>query len=163
MVVGIDEERSPMRWAFAGSLRIGPAVLVLPRNTFPGNLAAVETGLRETWTGPVYDRMPLGTDAPMVVIVSGEEPGVLAGLLARIAARPAMKNKLLAVWSLSGPLRGDVPAWLLERSELAGLGIAETSVVGQREVRTAIGTFQRDLDRDGLRVDQLGGPFLWYF
>jgi hypothetical protein len=106
--------------------------------------------------------MPLGTDAPTIVIVTGEVPDVLADLLAQIAARPAMKNKLLAVWSLAGPLRADVPAWVLAGSEVAGLGVAESSVVDQRDVVGAIAAFQAGLD-GGKRIEQLPGPFLWYF
>ena len=76
-----------------------------------------------------------------------------------------MRGKLLAAWSLAGPLRRDLARSLIDRGQVAGVGLAEDSVVGRRVAVQQVVKLDRALVEAGatLRVEQLPGPFLWHF
>ncbi len=125
----------------------------------------MEARIRESWpAGEVVRELPDTIDAQLVVLVSGESPGEFAARLGELAASPKMAGKLLAAWSLAGPVREDVPAALLRRGQLAGVGLAEATVVGLRRAVEELEAFGRAVQQGSqARVEELTGPFLWYF
>ena len=76
-----------------------------------------------------------------------------------------MKGKLLAGWSLAGPVRDDLAAWILESTAVAGVGIAEDSVVSRRAAPQRLKAILQALESSGAddRVESIPGPFLWHF
>ena len=163
-VVGVDWASSPKRWADAP--RPGAkALLVLPPDAFPQNASAVATRLAETWMAGRVSAQADPSDETLVIVISAEAPGPFATRLRAIAERPAMKGKLLAGWSLAGPVRDDLAPWILERTAVAGLGIAEGSVVSRRAAPEHLRTIAQSLESRGAadRVESIPGPFLWHF
>jgi hypothetical protein len=72
----------------------------------------------------------------------------------------------VAVVSLAGPVRADLPTDLLAEGRLAGIGIAEASPAGVSRVTEGLVGFLAALDAagpGGARVEELPAPFLWYF
>jgi hypothetical protein len=164
-VVGTDFAISPGRWARAPRVA-GETLLVLPEGAFPGSTAALRARLAATWPkSRVVTAVPAKFEASLVVMVSGEAPGVFAERLAELAERPALAGKLLAAWCLSGDVRQDVPARLLARTDLAGLGLGQSSVVDLRGAVRDLEAMSRSLaeKRGARRVETLDGPFLWFF
>jgi hypothetical protein len=76
-----------------------------------------------------------------------------------------MRGRLLAAWSLAGPVREDLPRSLIEDGRLAGIGVAEPSLVARRHAEATLRTLRAALSTatEELRVEQLPGPFLWHF
>ena len=111
-------------------------------------------------------RAPRLDGANFVLIVSEDPPGVLGRRLRQLATDPAMSGKVLAVASLAGPIRPDLPASLLAEGKLAALGTYEAGPVGRiRAVHAAEG-FARavaEASSKGRRVEELSGPFTWYY
>ncbi len=106
--------------------------------------------------------LPSDAATSLIVLVSGEAPDRLAARLRSLARDPAMSGKLLAVWPLAADLRPDLPASLLGEGRLAGLGMADRSVVGQRDAAGALSRMSAALS-GSTRVERLPGPFLWFF
>jgi hypothetical protein len=122
--------------------------------------------LEQAWrAGPVADGLPADSDVDLVVLVSAEAPGPFAVRLRELARESAMEGRLLAAWSLAGPVRQDLPASLLAEGRLAGLGLAEATLVGRRAALEQLAALGRSLSeaRGEHRVERLGGPFLWFF
>lgn len=167
VAVGTDSGLSPARWEKAP--RPGEdALLLLPPDAFPpGPSAALRDRLSAAWKGGRVEGQLEGGPAPsFVILVSAEAPGLLGPRLRELARQPALEGKLLAVWSLAGPLRRDLPASLLGEGKLAGIGVAESLPVGLPRVEKAIAALRGSLagrPPGGLRVEELPGPFLWYF
>ena len=163
-VIGVDWAASPQRWAAAP--RPGAAaLLVLPADGFPLEASGMAARLAEAWTNGRVSAQADPADETLVIVVSAEAPGPFATRLRAIAEQPAMKGKLLAGWSLAGPVRDDLAPWILERSAVAGVGIAAGSVVSRRaaaERLQAIATSLRVRGADD-RVESIPGPFLWHF
>lgn len=165
-VVGTDPASSPRRWAAAPRVAQQGALLLLPEGAFPGATAGLRARLAAAWPAAlVVSAVPAGSEASLIVLVSGEAPGVFAARLAGLAASPALSGKLLAAWCLSGEVRRDLPARLLATTPLAGLGLAEASVIDLRSAAEDLGALGRSLaeQRAAARVETLRGPFLWYF
>jgi hypothetical protein len=164
-VVGVDADHSPERWASAPRPRDG-ALLLLPREGFVGPLAAWRKSLVEAW-GPsrVVDDLPDDTRATLVLLVSAEPPGSFGTRLRELARDERMRGRLLAAWSLAGPVREDLPGSLIEEGQIAGFGLAEHSLVSRRRTAETIRALRDVLTAatDELRAEQLPGPFLWYF
>jgi hypothetical protein len=164
-VVGVDAEASPRRWA-AAPLVHGAATLLLPPEGFTGPTAGWRVRLAEAWGSPPAAVLPQDGEAKdLVVLVSAEGPSAFASRLRAIARDPRMRGRLLAAWCLSGPVREDLPAALLTDG-LAGVGVAEDSLVARREaegVLAALGAALREAAAGGRRVERLPGPFLWHF
>ena len=163
-VVGVDWASSPKRWAAAP--RPGAkALLVLPADAFPQTTHGLATRLAEAWTAGRVSAQADPSDESLVIVVSAEAPGPFATRLRAIAERPEMKGKLLAGWSLAGPVRDDLAPWILEQTAVAGVGIAEGSVVSRRTAAERLGTIARSLASRGAadRVESIPGPFLWHF
>jgi len=163
-VVGNDGVASLKRWAEAP--RPGArGLLVLPEDAFPfqddlaGELAASWSG------GRVADAAVPGAGESLVVVVSAEPPGLFARRLREIASHPSMRGKLLAGWSLAGPIRDDLAAWILDETSVAGVATASWSVVGRRTAPGRLDAFAAELARRGARdrVESIPGPFLWQF
>jgi hypothetical protein len=70
------------------------------------------------------------------------------------------------VASFGGPLRGDLPASILGEGRLAALGVYEAGPVGLTRAIAEIARFARSATSDaskGRRVEDLPGPFTWYY
>jgi hypothetical protein len=164
-VVGVDPGRSPGRWAAAPSIE-GLPVLLLPEAAFSGSSAALREELAASWkTGDVVDSLPAASTSPVVILISAEPVGLCASRVRELAVSPALKDRYLAVWCLSGRLREEFPRAVLEAGNLAALGVAENSVVGLREAPAQIaelGSVFGDSDRPA-RVEHLPGPFFWFY
>jgi hypothetical protein len=164
-VLGVDWSASPKRWSNAP--RPGTkALLVLPEDGFPEPTRELATRLAAAWTsGRVSSTADPSSAETLVVVVSAEAPGPFATRLRSIAGLAAMRGKLLAGWSLAGPVRDDLAAWLLESTGVAGFGVAEGSVISRRSAPKQLRVLGRELsargDRD--RVESIPGPFLWHF
>ena len=109
--------------------------------------------------------LPSKIEAGLVLLVSGEAPGLLAARLRELARSEAMSGKLLAVWSLSGAMRQDLPASLLADGRLAGIGLAESGVISLRETADSLTEIRSALGATpaGRRVEELSPRLLWYF
>jgi hypothetical protein len=158
-VAGVDGARSERRWSDAPLA--DRALLVLVGDGVDGATAPPEDRLADAFRGQVVPSLPARVDAPLVVVVSGEPPALFAARLRQIARTPAMAGKLLAAWSLAGPIRPDLPASLLGEGRLAGIGIAEGELVGRRDVSGELERLSQSLGER--RAEHLAGPFLWYF
>jgi len=163
-VVGVDPTASPPRWDDAP--RIGSeALLLLPDDGFPV-AEDRRDALAAAWSGlPVAESLDDGETPDLVVLVSAESPARLGARLKALAQNPAMRGKLLAAWSLAGPVREDLPAALLAEGKLAGVGLAPTSVFELHiaaeklaEMRAAV-----QATKAPTRPERLAGPFVWHF
>jgi hypothetical protein len=131
--VGTDLARSPERRRQAPPPGKN-AVLLLPDDGFCPPRVGLRERLAAAWSiGPVVADLP-EKPTPLVVLVSGEPPGVLGERVRRLSRDPRMKGKLLAVYSLLAPLRPDLPAALLAPGTLAGVGVAVAPTVGSGDV-----------------------------
>jgi hypothetical protein len=77
-----------------------------------------------------------------------------------------MSGKVLAVASLAGPIRPDLPASLLAEGKLAALGTYDVGPVGRTRAVHAAEGFARavaEASSKGRRVEELSGPFTWYY
>jgi hypothetical protein len=165
-VAGADPLSSPQRWRDA-PLPGGGGLLLLPREGFRGQAASLRDALERGWgAGPVADDLPAEIDSPLVVLVSDEPPSICASRLRRLSGAPVMQGKLLAGWCLAGELRPDIPASLINDGNLAGFGIAGSTIIDLRNAPEALAAFAQSVTSPlhaGGRVEQLGGPFLWFF
>jgi hypothetical protein len=165
VVVGTDPRKSLARWTSAARLTGGSAILVLPKDGFPGRAAPLRDRLAAAFAPrTVVDELPAEAGAGLVVVVSHEAPDRFASRVRALARRPAMRGKLLAAWSLGGPLRDDLPAWVLEESGIAALGLGESTTLPFRGAERALAAFGQALGAEGgARVERLAGPFLWFY
>jgi len=164
-VIGVDATRSPERWAVAPRPR-DEALLLLPHEGFDGPMRDWRAPLAAAWdANRVVYELPDESAAALVVLVSAEPPGELARRLRGLARDERMRGRLLAVWSLSGPVREDLPRSLIDEGQLAGIGIAEHSLVARRKATETIRAIGERLAAgpEDLRVEALPGPFLWHF
>lgn len=165
-VVGVDRAASPGRWAQAPLVEAQSAVLLLPPDGFPPPLTGLRAPLESAWSGRVASDAADVAGASLVVLVSAEAPARFAARLRELSRAPALRGKLLAAWSLAGPIRPDQPAALLAAGNLAGFGLAESSVVGRRAAPDRIAALRASLAGDAggpRRVERLAGGFVWHF
>jgi hypothetical protein len=164
-VVGTEPEAATLRWLAAP--RPAAATLVLPADGFPPSVGALRTELAQVWkAGSIVNDLAEAPPGELVVLISAEPPGLFAARLRELARSPVLQDKLLAAWSVSGPVRQDLPASLLAEGKLAGLGLAGAGVVQRREIVTSLDAFSRalaDARESPLRVEFLPGPFTWFF
>jgi hypothetical protein len=163
--VGVDPARSPERWESAP--RPGAdAVLFLPTDAFTGPMRHWQPTLAEAW-GPaeVVDSIPDEPRASLVVLVSAEPPATFAVRLRELARDERMRGRLLAAWCLSGPVREDLARSLMDEGRLAGIGLAEHSLIARRGAADTLKALRGALEAGGgeRRVEHLPGPFLWHF
>jgi hypothetical protein len=142
-------------------------VLLLPPAAFPRPSEALREELARSWTaGPVVEVLPPALDSELVLMLSQEPPGACAERLVALAADPRLAGKLLGGWCLAGALRPDVPASIVARGGLAGLGMASSDFVDVRRAPRLLASYAGAL-RSPLhatsRVEGIDGPFLWYF
>ena len=165
-VVGTDPSRSPERWSLAPRAS-RKTLLLLPQDGFPPPYDKLRARLSDAWTaGEVVSSLPAKKIGTLLVLVSAEPPDLFGARLRSLAHNPALRGKLLAFWSLAGPVRPDLPASLLAEGNLAGLGFAKPSVVGTRRAEQQLAAFSATLgdpDARRRRVESLDGPFLWIF
>jgi hypothetical protein len=155
-VCGVDPIASPPRWERAPRLD-GTLAVVAPESSFPAQAAVLHAGL---------EGLPGGAGASLVVIVSAESPGVLGRRLRSLATDPAYAGKIIAVASFGGPLRIDLPASILGEGRLAAVGLYEAGPVGLTRSIAEIARFARAASSaasKGRRVEELPGPFTWYY
>ncbi len=165
-VVATASGRSVARWS-AAPVPGDSATLVLPAEGFAGPAEGLRAMLAAAWSaGPVTETLPAEIDTRVVVMVSDEPPSGCASRLRGIAADPLMEGKLLAGWCLAGDLRPDLPAALLDDSGLAGFGVATSSIVDLRRSVDELAAFAAALSSPSnvdRRIEQIDGPFLWFF
>jgi hypothetical protein len=164
VAVGTDAGLSPGR-LYTAPLPGKRASLILPEDGFPAPRSGLRDEIAAAWTaGEVTASLP-SKPTPVVVLVSGESPTLLAARLRELSRDPSMKGKLLAVYSLGGPVRIDLPASLLADGNLSGIGVAIASPVGIDRTVREMGEVARALgESEGkVRVEQLPGPFVWYY
>jgi hypothetical protein len=160
--VATDAARSPERWA-ASPPAPRSASLVIPPDAFPPGSGALREEVVRAWPeGGGAAEVP--AEGPLVVLVSAEAPGVLSARLREMARSPALRGRFLAVCSLGGPLRPDLPGSLLAEGNLAGFGLVEPSAPAGRRAARAVGAWARALAQPGSRrVETVPGPFVWFF
>jgi hypothetical protein len=156
-IVGTDAALSPARWSKVPRLG-GPISVVVPEDAFPGIAA------------PLRDRMtPAGAaagPATVVLVVSAEPAGLLGRRLRALSRDPAMQGKVLAVVSLGGPLRGDLPWSLLHEGRLAAMGLYEAGPVGLPlavDRAAAWAGAATEPGSKGRRPEEIPGPFTWFY
>ena len=163
-VVGTDLAQSPGRWA-AAPRPAGKGTLLLPGGcALP---AALRESLARSWSvGPVVDALPEAVATDLIVVVSQEPPAACAARVSALSSDPRMRGKLLGAFCLAGPLRPDVPASIAAGGGLAGLGVASSDFVDVRRAGEHLAAFAESLASPTLasgRIEQVEGPFLWYF
>jgi len=102
----------------------------------------------------------------LVADVSSDSPSVLGRRLREIAARPDAKGRILAVVSLGGPLRSDLPAALLAEGNLAAVGLADEGLLDPAAAREWVKTWTESAKAPtskGKRAEEITGPFTWYY
>jgi hypothetical protein len=155
-VCGTDPSTSPARWDKAPKLD-GTLALKADAGAFPGPSAELKQGLAG---------LPDAAGASLVVIVSAEAPGVLGRRLRAMAQDPAFAGKIVAIASLAGPLRADLPGSLLAEGRFAGIGVYEAPPTGLARSIDEIARFARLASGDpakGKRVEDLPSPFTWFY
>ena len=123
--------------------------------------------LAQAWKGGGAGKSITESDgAPLVVLVSAEDPALLGARLRELARSGAMKGRFLAVWPLGGPIRPDLPASLLAEGKLAAIGIADYSPIGTGRVVEQItglgGALGGAAGRSG-RPEDLPVALVWYY
>ncbi len=165
-VAGADPAASPGRWARSPAPGAG-ALLLAPEDAFPASSARLRAELTGAWkSGPVAAAPPAKVASNVVVLASAEPPALLGARLRNLAPSPALKGKLLAVLSFGGPIRRDLPASLLAEGGLAALGVAEAPPAGQSRWMHDLLEFDAALVKPAAadrRVEDVPGPFLWYY
>jgi hypothetical protein len=166
VVVGIDGDNSLTRWAQAPQAGAS-TLLLLPDGAFSGVAEGYRDRLAEAWDGgTVTSTLPESIDADLVLLVSGEPPGLFAERLRRLAQDPKLQGKALAAWGLLAPIRRDLPAALLAEGNLSALGLAPPTVLGMRTAVGQLAAMRAHLRGDSdarQRLELLPGPFLWFF
>ncbi len=169
VVVGTDGSASPARWERAPRPR-GEALLLLPKDAFPGHAARLRDEIAGAWpAGNVSEEAPRDNAPPLVIVASAEAPAAFGTRLRALASDPSLRGRLLGAYSLAGPVRSDLPASLIRDGGLAGLGVAEGSPAGVtrmiselRRLGQAVVELRSSAGGDR-RIEDLPGPFLWYF
>jgi hypothetical protein len=84
-----------------------------------------------------------------------------------LTRHPALGGKALAVLSLGGPLRPDLPGALLDGSRVAAIGVGDGSIVGRRRAVAdvaALAAALRAVDaKRAPRLERLAPWLTWYF
>jgi hypothetical protein len=164
-IIGVDPGRSPERWQTAPRPD-RRTLLLLPSEAFVGPMSGWREELAGAW-GPdtVVDALPDDPRGALVILVGAEPPASFARRLRELARDERMRGRLLAAWSLAGPVREDLPRSLLDEGQLAGIGLVEDSLVARRRAAGMMDALRRALAEatDADRVENLPGPFLWYF
>jgi hypothetical protein len=159
-VAGVDVTQSPKRWSAAPPA--AAALLLVPAEVGSSPSSPDRAVLTAGFSaGTVVDALPAKVGPPLVVVVADEPPALFAARLRALAGSPAMKGKLLAAFSLAGPVRPDLPASLLAEGNLAAIGLAEGDLVDLRHAGEVLGRFAASFG--DVRPEQLDGPFLWYY
>lgn len=165
VVVGTDTARSPSRWSDVPALG-RQALLLLPNDAFPPPMSPMRDEiLAKASGGRAVSALPTRKTPAVVVLVSAEPPGLLARRLRELSRDPMMRGRILAVRSLAGPIRADVPASLLAEGTLAALGVsapspAEVSSTPQDVADLVAAVKGR---AKGLRPEDLPGTWVWYY
>jgi hypothetical protein len=183
--MGADPTASPGRWGRAPSP--GSGFLVLPPEAFPGPAQRWRARFASAWpaqrSGPSVPGPEVTWGDPLV-LVSAEPPGLLGLRLRSLARDPRLEGRALAVWSLGGPLRRDLPASLLAEGRLAAVGVVEHPPVALPRVAEDLALLARALPAEASpprrrkrarkeppssahtgarRLEDLPGPLVWWF
>lgn len=162
-VVGVDRAASPARYA-AAPRPDTKALLYAPTEAFPGATASWRAMFVDAWPASnVVTTLPKKAPS-LVVLVSAEAPAQLGLRVRALSQDPALKGALLAVLSLNGSLRRDLPARWIGAGNLAGVGVYEGLPVGVPQLAGQIGALAKGLAATAaMNVERLPGPLLWYF
>lgn len=164
-VVGTDHAASMTRLTAAPKIDAS-AALLLPVEAFPGATASWREGFAAAWNKANVLDSTLKTTSSLIVLVSAESPDALSLRVRGLARNPALKGKALAVLSLMGALRNDLPASLLRDGQLAAIGVSSSLPVGiprwTREIE-AIHQAVSNSASIARRPEDLPGSFTWYY
>lgn len=155
-VVGVDPAVSPARWAKASPLD-GTIAVIAPEDAFPWPARSLRPPLSKIAAQPA---------AKLVLVVSAEAPGLLGRRLRQMATDPQFDGKTLAVVSCGGPMRADLPASLLAEGHLAAVGVYEAGPVGLTRSVSLVAGWAGSVGSDaakGRRVEEVAGPFTWFY
>ncbi len=163
-VIGTDPATSPDRWE-AAPRPSSKATLLVPEDAFDDRSAELRRRIVAVWSPRAVVSAPEElSGGSLVLVVSAEPPELFAERLRRLAGAPQMAGKLLGAWSLAGPIRQDLPATWIAQGRLAGFGLADPTLVGVGAGMDSLVELARSLDSvAGGRIEQLPGPFLWFF
>lgn len=164
VVVGTNPQDSPSRWADAAT-PLKSAFLLLPEEGDDDTQSGIIGALRNA-RGSIESGSKLPKKAPrLVILASTQAPGRVAHVARALSKDSRMKGKFLAIWSLSGHLRPDLPGSLLETGILAGVGLASREPLEHAELPGVFVALRESLERgDPLRhPEDLDGPFTWFY
>ena len=109
-----------------------------------------------------------GTDTPAgevpLVLIADEPPDALGARLAGLARAGALRGRIVAIWSLAGPVRPDVIAALVTDGGAATVGVADVAVGGARdEIARTLDAVSQAVRGGARRPETLPGPWLWIY
>jgi hypothetical protein len=112
----------------------------------------------------VVGRSPSGKGDGLVLVISAEPAGVLAGRLRTLARDPGMKGRPVLVWGMGSDLREDMAASLLAEGQLAAIGFIASPPVEWHRLDTELAALS-DAIVNGPpdRLDDLPVPALWFY
>lgn len=128
---------------------------------------ALADRLRAAW--PPAGELESGGGAPaadVLVVVGAIRPERWRAELRARGRGGALRGKLLALVPLAGALDAGDLAALADELGLAGIGVADTGLVGRRALPDELAAFRAAVAANGERgrpVQALPGPFLWMF
>jgi len=140
-------------------------VLLAPEEAFPGLARAYAGAIRSAYkAGPVMDESPPGEGDGLVLVISAEPAGVVAGRLRTLARDPGMKGRPVLVWGMGSGLREDMAASLLAEGQLAAIGFIASPPVEWHRLATDLAALS-DAFVNGppARLDDLPVPALWFY
>ncbi len=166
VVVSTDARLSPGRWESAPAAS-GSPLLLLPEDAFPGPSAPMRDAVARACPGVApAPSLPADGVPDLVVLVSGEAPGILGARLRALARDRRMKGKLLAVFPMAGPVREDLPSSLLAEGDLAAVGVAEFAPVGVPRGIEAVGRVveaARAAAPERSRAEEVATGLTWFY
>ena len=140
-------------------------VLLAPQAAFPGLARTYADRIRNAYqAGPVLDRLPAGKGGGLVLVVSAEPDGLLAGRLRALAGVPEMNGRAVLVWSMGSDLREDLAASLLADGKLAAIGFVHSPPAEWRLVASQMAALTDAFAKGApTRLDDLPVPALWFY
>jgi hypothetical protein len=156
-VVGVSFPRSISRWEKA-AVYDGGVALVAPDDALAGLPPAARSSLASFPSAAPTSRV--------IVVLSAEAPGVLGRRLRGIATAPDSAGKVVAVVALGGPVRADMPGALLAEGRLGAIGVFEAGPVGIPDAVDRVAAWARQAAEPaskGKRLEELAGPFTWFY
>jgi hypothetical protein len=164
-VVATDRAASQTRWA-KSPRPDKTAQLLAPVEAFPGASAPWREMFVNGWSKAQVIATTSRAPASVVVLVSAEAPDRLSERAMHLARDTAFKGKALAIVSLHGGLRPDLPAALLREQNLSAVGLAQSLPIGIPRRARELAEFAQALAPAGTakqKLEELPSPFTWYY